>query len=55
MPPEFKGVETYQVVEFEGRIVLIPMHFEPAASEDVERRARETVEDHQKALKALAG
>lgn len=53
MPPEFSGVETYQVFEFEGRIILIPMHFEPAAAEEVERLARETVEEHRKTLEAL--
>ena len=54
MPSEFGGAETYKVLEIEGRIVLVPMPFEPVNTEEIERLAQETIEAHRKALEALA-
>lgn len=54
MPSGFGDAETYEVLELEGRIVLVPMPFEPMNAKEVERLARETIEEHRKTLEALA-
>lgn len=54
MPFEFGGAETYEVLELEGRIVLVPMPFEPMNIEEIERLAQETIEVHRKTLEVLA-
>ncbi|MFQ5874051.1 MAG: hypothetical protein ACE5JL_09645 [Dehalococcoidia bacterium] len=54
MPSEFDGAETYEVVEQEGRIVLVPVSSEPMNTEEIERLARETIDAHRKSLEALA-
>ena len=54
MPSEFGDAETHEVLELEGRIVLVPMPFEPMNTEEIRLLAQETIEVHRKALEALA-
>ncbi len=54
MPFEFGGAETYEVVESDGGIVLVSTPFEPVDAAEVERLAKETIEEHRRTLQALA-
>lgn len=54
MPSGSEATESYEVLEFEGKLVLIPLPFDSADTEEVQRLARETIEQHRKTLEALA-
>jgi hypothetical protein len=54
MPEGFQGTETYQVLEDDGNVVLVPVPFQAASDEEVTRFAREFIAKHRKTLEGLA-
>ena len=57
MPDKFQGlqhVDTYEVLEVEGHVILLPGPLDRERIARVERLARQSIQDHREALESLA-
>ncbi|MEX2431476.1 MAG: hypothetical protein WD645_06100 [Dehalococcoidia bacterium] len=54
MPEGFQGEETYEVLEMDGNVVLVPAGYKTVSNEEVARLTRDAIAKHRKTLEGLA-